>query len=62
MTKSKYPTVGIKEYTLTTDDLEAQRADAEAIMQVKIEVPCAMQTKDPARFDRVLARKFCLSC
>ena len=58
VTKSKYPTVGIKEYTLVTDSLEAQRADAEAIMQVKIELPRAMHTKDPAQFDRVLARNF----
>ena len=58
VTKSKYPTVGIREYTLITDNVEAQRADAEAIMQVKIELPRAMQTKDPAQFDRVLARDF----
>ena len=57
-TESKYPSVGIKQYTLITDNLEAQRADAEAIMQVKIEVPRAMQTKDPAQFDRALARDF----
>jgi hypothetical protein len=58
VTNSKDPTVGIKEYTLITDNLEAQRADAEAIMQLKIELPRAMQTKDPAQFDRVLARDF----
>src|SRR6266849_4147637 len=29
------PTVGISEYTLITDDLEAQRKDAEAIMRRK---------------------------
>jgi hypothetical protein len=58
VTQSKYPTVGIREYTLITDDVEARRADAEAIMQVKIEIPRAMQTKDPAQFDRILARNF----
>jgi hypothetical protein len=58
VTESKYPSVGIKEYTLITDNLEAQRADAEAIMQLKMEVPRAMQTKDPAQFDKVLGRNF----
>jgi len=58
VTESKYPSVRIKEYTLITTNAEAQRADAEAIMQVKMEVPRAMQTKDPAQFNRVLARDF----
>jgi ketosteroid isomerase-like protein len=58
VTESKYPSVRIKEYTLITDNLEAQRADAEAIMQVKMEIPRAMQTKDSAQFDRVLGRNF----
>ena len=57
-TQSKYPTVGIKEYTLITDDVETHRADAEAIMQVTIEIPRADQTRDEAQFDRILARNF----
>src|SRR5947209_15545933 len=37
------PTVGISEYTLITDDLEAQRKDAEAIMLRKKDMPLAVQ-------------------
>jgi len=52
------PTVGINDYTLITDDVEAHRKDAEAIMRIKKDVPRAMQTKDAALFDRVLAKGF----
>jgi ketosteroid isomerase-like protein len=57
-TTSKYPAVAISEYTLLTDDLERQRSDAEAIMQAKIDWPRAMQTKDPADFEKVLGKNF----
>jgi ketosteroid isomerase-like protein len=56
--ESPYPTVGIGTYTLITHDPDAHRRDAEAIMRVKIEWPRAMQTKEQAAFDRILARGF----
>lgn len=52
------PSVGISNYTLITDDLEAHRKDAEAIMLVKKDWPLAMQRKDEALFNRILARDF----
>ncbi|MEO6654781.1 MAG: nuclear transport factor 2 family protein [Pyrinomonadaceae bacterium] len=51
-------TVGISEYTLITDDLEARRKDAEEIMRIKKNLPLAMQTKERAFFDRILAKNF----
>jgi ketosteroid isomerase-like protein len=51
-------TVGISNYTLITDDVEAHRKDADAIMRVKKDWPLAMQTKDEALFNRILARDF----
>jgi Domain of unknown function (DUF4440) len=56
--ESPYPTVGIGTYTLITDDPDARRGDAEAIMRLKIEWPRAMQTKERAAFDRILAQGF----
>jgi ketosteroid isomerase-like protein len=52
------PTVGISNYTLITDDVEAHRKDAEAIMRIKKDLPLAMQTKDAALFNRILAKNF----
>src|SRR2546425_12350163 len=52
------PTVGISEYTLITDDLEAQRKDAEAIMLRKKDMPLAVQRHDAALFNSWLARDF----
>ncbi len=52
------PTVGISEYTLITDDLEAQRKDAEAVMRRKKDMPLAMQKHDAALFNSWLARDF----
>jgi hypothetical protein len=52
------PTVGISSYTLITDDLEAHRKDAEAIMLRKKDMPLAMQKHDAALFDSFLARNF----
>lgn len=57
-TESPYPTVGISTYTLITDNPDARRGDAEAIMRRKIEWPRAMQTKDETLFNRILARDF----
>jgi len=50
--------IGISSYTLITDNAEAHRADAEAIMQVKKNYPLAMQTQDRTLFNRILARDF----
>jgi ketosteroid isomerase-like protein len=52
------PNIGISSYTLITDNVQAHRADAKAIMQVKINFPLAMQTKDEALFNRILAKDF----
>ena len=52
------PNVGISSYVLITDDLQSDRADAEAIMRVRTKLPLAVQTKDAALFDRILARGF----
>jgi len=52
------PTVGISEYTLITDDLEAHRKDAEAIMLRKKDMPLAVQKHDAALFNSWLARDF----
>jgi hypothetical protein len=50
--------IDIDTYTLITDNPEEDRRDAEAIMQVKVAWPRAMQTKDRALFERILARGF----
>ena len=52
------PTVGISEYTLITDDLEAHRKDAEAIMLRKKDMPLAVQRHDAALFNSWVARDF----
>jgi ketosteroid isomerase-like protein len=52
------PNVGITSYVVVAPDLEAVRADAEAVMRVKAAWPLAMQTKDAALFERILARDF----
>jgi hypothetical protein len=56
--RSKYPQVRLSSYTLISDDVEATKADAEAVMQVKTELPRAVQTKEADKFDRILARNF----
>jgi ketosteroid isomerase-like protein len=50
--------VDISSYVLITDDLESDRADAEAIMRVRTKLPLAVQTKDAALFDQILTRNF----
>ena len=57
-TEPKYPKVGLKEYTLITDNLERDRSIAEAVIQAKIGLPHAMQTKQRPDFEAVLARNF----
>ncbi len=57
-TRSKYPQVRLSSYTLIADDIDARRSDAEAVMQVKMELPRAVQTKEADRFERILARNF----
>ena len=57
-TETNNPNIGISSYTLITDDAEAHRQDAEAIMQVKKNFPLAVQTKDRALFEHILARDF----
>jgi ketosteroid isomerase-like protein len=58
-TKSRYPQVRLSSYTLVYDENEEARKDeAEAVMQVKIELPRAVQTKDAERFERILTRDF----
>lgn len=52
------PNIIITSYTLITDNAESDRADAEAVMQVKKNFPLAVLTKDRALFERILARNF----
>ena len=52
------PNIGITGYTLISPNAEAQRADAEAVMRVKKNFPLAVQTKDRALFEKILARDF----
>jgi hypothetical protein len=54
------PGIDLSEYALITDHPEAHRREAEAIMRVKLGWPRAVQTKDPAVFNRILARGFTL--
>jgi ketosteroid isomerase-like protein len=53
-----FPNVDITSYVVITDDVEARRKDTEVIMRLKAEFPLAVQTKDAALFDRILARSF----
>jgi ketosteroid isomerase-like protein len=52
------PNIGIGGYTLISNNAEAHRADAEAVMQVKQNFPLAVQTKDRALFEKILTRDF----
>jgi hypothetical protein len=54
----KYSNAGLKEYVLISDNLERDRADAEAIIQSKVEFVRAMQTKVRAHFEPFLAHNF----
>lgn len=50
--------IGISSYTLITNNDEAHRRDAEAIMRLKKDLPLAVQTKDASLFNRIFARDF----
>lgn len=50
--------VDIIKYVLITDDFQSDRAEADAIMRLRGKLPLAMQTKDAALFDSILARDF----
>ena len=50
--------IDIDSYTLITNDPERDRLDAADIMRVKAAWPRAMQTKDKALFESILARDF----
>ena len=52
------PTVGITNYTLISNDLSRDSANAREIIQAKVILPLAMQKHDAALFDRVLAKDF----
>lgn len=52
------PTVDIPNFTLISNNPEAERADAIAIMKVKRQWPLAMQKKDEAIFESILAQNF----
>ena len=52
------PGVDLSTYTLITSNPDADRREAEAILEVKVSWPRAMQTKDASLFDRILARVF----
>jgi ketosteroid isomerase-like protein len=54
------PGVELGTYTLIASDSEAARQRADAVMAIKLSWPLAMRTKDPALFDRILARDFTL--
>jgi ketosteroid isomerase-like protein len=52
------PTIDISSYTLITDDAERDRREAAELMRVKADWPRAVQTKDKALFESILARDF----
>ena len=56
--EQRVPGVDLRSYTLITNNPEADRREAAAIMEVQISWPRAMQTKDAALFDRILSRHF----
>ncbi|GAB2766725.1 hypothetical protein GCM10027275_05940 [Rhabdobacter roseus] len=52
------PTVDIEHYALVVPKGMDRKQDASAIMQVKRKWPLAMQSKNPADFDSILAKNF----
>ena len=52
------PGVDLSTYSLITSNREADRREAEEVLEVKVSWPRAMQTKDAVLFDRILARAF----
>lgn len=57
-TAEQAPGIDMASYTLITNDPERDRLDAADIMRVKAAWPRAMQTKDKALFESILARDF----
>jgi hypothetical protein len=54
----KTPTVGIKSFTLITNDLQRDISNAQVIIQAKVMLPLAMQKHDETLFDSVLSKDF----
>jgi hypothetical protein len=52
------PTIDISSYTLITDNPEHDRPEATELMRVKADLPRAVQTKDKALFESILALEF----
>ena len=52
------PTVDIKNYTLITNNIKADSINAMEILRLKRSLPLAMQRKDSALFDNILATDF----
>ena len=52
------PTVDIANYTLITNDLQRDSANAREIIKAKVILPLAMQGHDARLFDSVLAKDF----
>jgi len=52
------PTIDIKNFTLITNNVKADSSEAVEILKVKRNFPLAMQTKDSALFESILARNF----
>ena len=52
------PTIDISSYTLITNNAERDRREATELMRVKADLPRAVQTKDKALFESILARDF----
>jgi hypothetical protein len=54
------PGVDLSTYTLITSNLNAERQEAESILDVKVAWPRAMSTKNEALFNRILSHDFTL--
>jgi hypothetical protein len=52
------PTIDMSSYTLITDNPERDRPEAAELMRVKADLPRAVQTKNKALFESILARDF----
>ncbi len=52
------PTVGINHFTLITNDLQRDSANAQAILRAKVILPLAMQRHDESLFESVLSKDF----
>lgn len=52
------PTIEMSSYVLITDNPERDRPEATELMRVKADLPRAVQTKNKALFESILARDF----